>query len=114
MPRGTPPRWDDHPLVLECRHKEAGCLAGLGRTREALAHLQALLPDFERVYGPTGEQTLDLRHEICRLLAVTGRPDLAWPLAAALLIDIRNTYGDDHPETRSVQDLLDKLDQLKN
>lgn len=82
-------------------------------TREALAALEALLPDFEAAYSPTGRDTLSLRYEICRLLAVTGQRDRAWPRTAELLIDTRKLYGNGHPETEAVGQLLAKLEQLR-
>jgi hypothetical protein len=97
--------------VLDCRLKEATCVAGLGRTREALARFEALLPAFERVHSVRSDQTLNLRRTIGQLLAVTGQA-AARPFLSDLLVDMRNVHGDEHPDTQSVRDLLNKLDQL--
>jgi hypothetical protein len=101
-----------HRLVLECRHSEAGAMAGLGRTGEALRKLQALQPHYEKEFGTTSSEVLGLREEIGRLLLVNGRYDLAWARLDELVVDLRRRHGSDHPRTERVQGLLDRLDQI--
>ncbi|MEU5987615.1 serine/threonine-protein kinase [Spirillospora sp. NPDC047418] len=102
-----------HDLVLDCRHKEAGALAGLGRNHEAVERLRALLPDYESTYGHTSDEAFGLREEIGRLLMVNRRYDTVWPMLRGLLVDLGQFKGEHHPATERVRRLIDRLDQTR-
>ncbi|MFE6103961.1 protein kinase [Streptomyces laurentii] len=98
--------------VLACRAGVAACLSTLGRSAEALADFDALLPVQEHVFGATGREPLDTRFRIAELRAAMGQTQAA----RDLLADLRDRQsavlpGNDERHTRVVG-LLRRLDRV--
>ncbi|MEU2659675.1 protein kinase [Streptomyces sp. NPDC007325] len=98
--------------VLACRAGVAACLTMLGRSAEALADFDALLPVQEHVFGATGQEPLDTRFRIAELRAAMGQTRVA----RDLLADLRDRQSavlpdDDERHTRVVR-LLRRLDRV--
>ena len=103
---------EGHRVVLECRFNRALCMAGRGLSRAALHEMTALLPDMNRSLPDREPLVLDLRREIGVLHVIVGDPATGKAVLRALLSDMRVAYGDDHPETQHIRDLLANLDRL--
>ncbi len=109
--RRTRPNTDRE--VLECRAGVAECLAGLGRTPEALADLERTLPVQEIVFGADSREAFESRFRIAELLARMGRTESA----QEVLVDLRGRQSevlsnDDGLQVR-VAALLGRLDRLR-
>ncbi|GLZ14524.1 hypothetical protein Acsp04_47590 [Actinomadura sp. NBRC 104425] len=95
----------DRELAFMCRSQEAACQAALGAVDEAIDLLTALIADEERVLGPDDDRTLAARLQLGRLLADTG-DDRAFGVLSDLRGDLLRWRGADHPDVRTVEELL--------
>ncbi|MCD0485992.1 serine/threonine-protein kinase [Streptacidiphilus sp. ASG 303] len=98
--------------LLACRAGAARCLAGLGRSAEALAEFRALLPQQRSALGTGSPDVLGTRREIARLLAGTGDLDGARSELAALRDDQDRLLPPGDPAHREVAALLDRVERL--
>ncbi|MFB7106664.1 serine/threonine-protein kinase [Streptomyces hydrogenans] len=98
--------------VLACRSGVAACLIMLGRSAEALADFEALLPVQEHVFGATGREPLDTRFRIAELRAAMGQTRVARDLLADLRDRQSAVLSDDDERHTRVVGLLRRLDRV--
>lgn len=98
--------------LLACRAGTARCLAGLGRTQEALNEFEALLPFQQHVFGPVNPAVLDTRYEIAVLMARGGRLRKARDRVRELTADQRRALPVDDQRLDRAEALLGRLDRL--
>ncbi|MFI6581759.1 protein kinase [Embleya sp. NPDC050493] len=99
------------PHLLACRLGAAGCLRDLGRTTEALAAYEDLLPIQQQAYdGP--RNALSTRFEIAVLHAGAGSVALARDQLATLRDDQRALLAPSDPAHERVVGLLGRLERL--
>ncbi|MGW4051428.1 protein kinase domain-containing protein [Streptomyces sp. NPDC004779] len=98
--------------VLACRAGVAACLSMLGRSAEALADFDALLPVQEHVFGATGLEPLDTRFRIAELRAAMGQTRVARDLLADLRDRQTAVLPDDDARHTRVVGLLRRLDRV--
>ncbi|MFI1990624.1 tetratricopeptide repeat protein [Actinoplanes sp. NPDC020271] len=88
-----------HPAVLEARLRQVLGLLTQDRPDAALAHLEALLPDLDRVLGPDHPHTLSAQTLHLRLRGDRGDlPDRVGAMAE-LVARQQRLLGPDHEET---------------
>lgn len=99
----------DDEKVLECREREALCLAQLGSTDTALDRLEALLRDIA-TSNPYDPFTFRVREEIARLRLAARQTDDARKALTALRDDLHTAYPDGHPQAERITTMLADLD----
>jgi Tetratricopeptide repeat len=85
--------------TLTTRHNLAETYRKAGRTGEAIAILEPLLLDLERVQGATHPHTLTTRNGLGLAYMSVGRTEEAIAIQKALLIAFEQVLGREHPHT---------------
>ncbi|WP_026353224.1 tetratricopeptide repeat protein [Solimonas variicoloris] len=84
----------DAPATLTLRVSVGGRLAGQGRDQEALAILDPLYADMQRIYGPTHPQTLVTANQLSLALQHLGQVDRAIALQEFASREIVARFGE--------------------
>jgi tetratricopeptide (TPR) repeat protein len=100
---------EDDELALRCRVQEATCNALIGQTSLALEQLKSLLELENRLYGEDDDRVLDLRKQVGLLQLGGGHQAEAMTTLTALLTDIEQLHGSEHPTASHLRGLLDGL-----
>lgn len=93
----------DDEYALEARDNIAGWTGMSGDAHMALALLETLLPDLQRVRGPMHPHTLITRHNIAHWAGQKGDASMALELCLTLLPDHERVLGRDHPNTLKIR-----------
>jgi len=96
--------------TVDCACQAARCLAELGRTAQALAEFERLLPILRRSSGDVSEDALEVRRDIGMLLITEGRTTEAKSRLRALVDDLDVLYGPGHEETQELNAILAQID----
>ena len=79
--------------------KGASPQAVAGRTPDAIALLEAILPDHQRAFGPDHPNTLLTRNNLANAYQAAGRTQDAIAVVEPLLADLERVLGAEHPNT---------------
>ncbi|QQQ78631.1 hypothetical protein IOD16_09340 [Saccharothrix sp. 6-C] len=96
---------DGHPTTLTYRSNLV-FWQGMAGDPGALDHLTALRAAVERVFGPDHPRALRIRQQRAHLLHRAGRRDEAVAELRAVLAEMSEVQGENHPRTREAADLL--------
>jgi tetratricopeptide (TPR) repeat protein len=96
---GTPLPGADHPPTFAARTTLARACGGAGRTQDAIALLEGILADRERLFGADHPDTLVSRSNLAKAYLTAGRPAEAIPLLERTFADRGRVLGADHPST---------------
>ncbi|MGW0247162.1 FxSxx-COOH system tetratricopeptide repeat protein [Nocardia goodfellowii] len=92
-------RGAEHPSTLTSRHSLALAYREAGRVTEAIALLEVVLTDYERVLGAQHSSSLTSRHDLAGAYQLAGRVHEAIALYEAVLTDTERVLGAEHPST---------------
>ena len=95
--------------VLAWRAFRARALIDAFRFAEAQIELRAVLAIRTSLSGAEARSTLRIRADLVEAQRRAGRPDEALVLARELLADRRRIHGEDDPQTRQIQRVVDEL-----
>jgi hypothetical protein len=98
-----------HPDTLRSRNNVAAWTGSAGDAGGALAILEALLPDMDRVLGPDHPDALRSRDSLAYWTGSAGDARGALAILEALLPDMDRVLGPDHPDTLITRDNLAAL-----
>ncbi|HYI17875.1 MAG TPA: tetratricopeptide repeat protein, partial [Solirubrobacteraceae bacterium] len=78
----------------------AAALQDAGRPAEAIALLEPLVADLERLHGAEHPNTLRTRNNLAIVLLDAGRAEEAIAILEPLVADLERAVGAEHPDTR--------------
>jgi tetratricopeptide (TPR) repeat protein len=102
----------DHYATLYFAGILAQAKSRLGKTREAIALLDANVAAMDRSLGADNRMSWDTVEYLVEALIVDGQRERAVPLAERLLTYRKDNQGDAHPKTELARDLLQKASAL--